>query len=104
MTSEIRTIAGDDLWLSPGANGPYVGLHFTFRRDAEAVRAVLPAIEADLDALGVVPHWGKVSTMVPATLRSRIPHLARFRDLAQSFDPKGKFRNSYLNRHVFDEL
>ena len=103
MTSEIRTIAGDDLWLSPGANGPYVGLHFTFRRDAEAVRAVLPAIEADLDALGVVPHWGKVSTMVPATLRSRIPHLARFRDLAQSFDPKGKFRNSYLNRHVFDE-
>lgn len=101
MTSEIRTIASDDLWLSPGVNGPYIGLHFTFRRDTDGVSAVLPSIEADLDALGVVPHWGKVSTMSPATLRARIPHLSRFRELAQSFDPKGKFRNSYLDRKVF---
>ena len=104
MTSEIRTIAADNLWLSPGIRGPYVGLHFTFRRDADGVRSVLPAIEADLGALGAVPHWGKVTTMAPATLWSRVPQLARFRDLARSFDPDGKFQNPYLRRYVFDGL
>ncbi|WP_240790409.1 FAD-binding protein [Rhodobacter sp. SY28-1] len=102
MTSELRSVAADDLWLSPGNRGPYVGLHFTFRRDSAAVRTVLPPIEADLGSLGAVPHWGKVTTMSPATIRSRTPRLAAFRDLAQSFDPEGKFRNAYLRR-LFDE-
>jgi alditol oxidase len=101
MTSEIRTVAGDDLWLSPGNRGPYVGLHFTFRRDPAGVMAVLPAIEADLGPLGVVPHWGKVSTMDPGVIRARMPQMAAFRDLARSLDPKGKFQNAHLRR-LFD--
>jgi len=102
MISELRTVAADNLWLSPGNRGPYVGVHFTFRRDAAGVRSVLPAIEADLGVLGAVPHWGKVSTMSPSTIRSRTPRLAEFRDLVRSFDPKGKFHNAYLHRHLFD--
>jgi alditol oxidase len=102
MISELRTVVADDLWLSPGNRGPYVGVHFTFRRDAEGVRSVLPAVEADLGVLGAVPHWGKVATMSPSTIRSRTPRLAEFRDLALSFDPEGKFHNAYLHRHVFD--
>lgn len=101
MISEIRTIAADSLWLSPGNRGPYVGFHFTFRRDSEGVRSVLPALDADLGSLGAVPHWGKVTTMAPAVIRSRTPRLSAFRDLALSFDPEGKFRNAYLQRHVF---
>lgn len=101
MVSEIRTVAADDLWLSPGLRGPYVGLHFTFRRDAAGVQSVLPAIEADLGPLGAVPHWGKVTTMDPATIRSRMPRLAAFRDVVRSFDPEGKFDNAYLRR-LFD--
>lgn len=101
MTSELRSVAADDLWLSPGIRGPYVGLHFTFRRDTAGVLSVLPGIEADLGPLGVVPHWGKVSTMHPATIRARTPHFAAFRDLARSFDPAGKFQNAYLQR-LFD--
>ncbi len=103
MVSELRTVAADDLWLSPGSDGPYVGFHFTFRRDTESVRAVLPAIEADLGALGAVPHWGKVTTMAPSTIRSRVPRLAAFRDLAMSFDPAGKFRNAYLGRLLSED-
>lgn len=102
MISELRTVAADNLWLSPGSRGPYVGVHFTFRRDAAAVRSVLPAIEADLGVLGAVPHWGKVTTMSPSTIRSRTPRMAEFRDLALSFDPEGKFQNAYLRRLVFD--
>lgn len=98
MVSEIRTVAADDLWLSPGSRGDYVGLHFTFRREAAAVRAVLPAIEADLAAFGAVPHWGKVTTMDPATIRARMPRLGDFADLARQFDPQGKFRNAYVER------
>ncbi len=102
MTSELRTVAADDLWLSPGIRGPYVGIHFTFRRDTAGVLSVLPAVEADLGTLGALPHWGKVTTMDPGTIRARTPRLAAFRDLAQSFDPKGKFQNAYLRRLLFD--
>jgi alditol oxidase len=102
MISELRTVAADDLWLSPGSRGPYVGVHFTFRRDMAGVSNVLPAVEADLGVLGAVPHWGKVTTMSPATIRSRTPLLADFRDLVLSFDPMGKFQNAYLQRLLFD--
>ena len=102
MTSELRTVAADDLWLSPGIRGPYVGIHFTFRRDTARVLSVLPAVEADLGALGAVPHWGKVTTMDAATIRARTPRLAAFRDLVRSLDPGAKFHNAYLRR-LFDE-
>lgn len=101
MVSELRTVAADDLWLSPGIRGPYVGVHFTFRRDVAGVRSVLPAIEDELGRLGAVPHWGKVTTMSPAVVQSRTPRIGAFRDLVLSFDPEGKFRNDYLKRYVF---
>lgn len=103
LVSEVRTVAADRLWLSPGNRGDYVGLHFTFRRDPAGVTAALPAVEADLGTLGAVPHWGKVTTMDPKVIRSRTPRLAEFRDLARHFDPQGKFSNAYLERYVFAE-
>lgn len=102
MASELRTVAADDLWLSPGIRGPYVGIHFTFRRDAAGVMAVLPQVEADLGALGAVPHWGKVTAMAPATIRSRTPRIGDFRNLARDFDPEGKFWNRHL-KSLFGE-
>jgi alditol oxidase len=102
MTSELRTVAADDLWLSPGIRGPYLGVHFTFRRDPAGVMAVLPHVEADLGPLGAVPHWGKVTAMDAATIRSRTPRLADFLGLARSFDPGGKFLKTHLRR-LFDE-
>ncbi len=101
MISEIRTIAGDDLWLSPAHRGPQVAFHFTFHRDWEAIRAVLPAIEASLAPFGALPHWGKVTTMAPDRIARHFPRLEAFRDLARSFDPEGKFRNDFLDRMVF---
>lgn len=102
LVSEVRTVAADDLWLSPCNRGPMVAVHFTFRRDPGGVISVLPAIEADLGVFGAVPHWGKVTTMSPAAIRSRTPRLADFRELAMSFDPNGKFRNAFVTRYIFD--
>lgn len=101
LVSEVRTVAADDLWLSPSQGEPYFGLHFTFRRDWEGIRAVLPAMEADLAALGAVPHWGKVTTMAPAQIAARMPRMAEFRALVAAQDPAGKFRNRYIDRMVF---
>ncbi|QYZ70029.1 FAD-binding protein [Neotabrizicola shimadae] len=101
MVSEVRTVAADGLWLSPSRGEPYFGLHFTFRRDWEAIRAVLPALEADLAPLGAVPHWGKVTTMAPEQIAARYPRMAEFRDLVAAHDPAGRLRNGFVERMVF---
>ncbi len=102
QVSEIRTIAADDLWISPCYRRDMVGFHFTWVKNPAAVLEVLPWIEGALDPFGTVPHWGKLFTMPPHTLRSRHPRLSDFRELARSYDPAGKFRNEFVNRYIFD--
>ncbi len=99
IVSEIRTIAGDELWLSPFHGGDRVGLHFTWRRDQPAVEAVLPELEARLAPFDARPHWGKLFHGA----NPNHPKLPEFRELATRLDPEGKFRNAFLRRHVFGE-
>src|SRR5439155_21940945 len=40
--SEVRTIAADHLWMSPCYDQPCVAIHFTWKKDWEGVRKVLP--------------------------------------------------------------
>ena len=47
------------------------------------------------------PHWGKLFTLAPAVLRSRIERRSDFTALADRHDPGGKFRNAFLNEFVF---
>jgi alditol oxidase len=101
MITEIRTIAADDLWMSPAYRQDSVAIHFTWQQDWPAVRAVLPDIEKALAPFGMRPHWGKLFTMAPAELRSRYERLAEFVALAKKFDPQGKFRNDFLNTYIF---
>jgi xylitol oxidase len=100
--SEIRTIAEDDLWMSPAYKQPSVAIHFTWKPDWPAVRRLLPIIEKELSSYQARPHWGKLFTMAPRELRSRYPRMRDFVELARKLDPKGKFRNDFLNTHVFD--
>ena len=101
FTSEIRTIAADDLWLSPCYKQDSVAIHFTWKQDWPAVSKLLPVIEKELAPFDVRPHWGKLFTIAPALLEKRYPKLAEFRELAKEYDPKGKFRNEFLNKNVF---
>lgn len=98
--SEVRTIAADDLWLSPSQGRDTVALHFTWIQDETAVRPVVAAIEEVLLPLGARPHWGKVFTTDAATLRTCYPKIPDFTALATKHDPAGKFRNDYLNTHL----
>lgn len=99
--SEIRTIAADELWMSPFYQQACVALHFTWLPDWPAVRELLPALEAALVPLGAAPHWGKLFTMAPADIARRFPRLTDFRALVREFDPDGKFRNPFLDEYVF---
>jgi xylitol oxidase len=99
--SEIRTMAGDGLWLSPAYGGDTVAIHFTWKQEPDAVGALTAEIEEMLLPLGGRPHWGKVIHTPAARLAPLYPRMQAFRDLARSYDPTGKFRNAFLERHVF---
>lgn len=98
--SEIRTVAADDLWLSPSYQRDSVALHFTWHKDPGGVAAVLPAIEDALAPFGPRPHWGKVFTIDPDAVRAGYPRADDFRRLARELDPDGKFRNAFLDRYL----
>jgi xylitol oxidase len=97
QVSEVRTIAADELWLSPSQGRDTVALHFTWIQDEAAVRPVVAALEEALAPLDVRPHWGKVFAADAATLAERYPKVKPFIELAAKYDPAGKFRNEYLD-------
>ncbi|HEV2296551.1 MAG TPA: FAD-binding protein [Tepidisphaeraceae bacterium] len=99
--SEVRSIAADDLWMSPCHRQPCIAIHFTWRKDWPAVRALLPVIEAQLSPFDARPHWGKLFTIFPAQLQPLYPKLEDFRNLLRKYDSRGKFRNAFLDRYVF---
>lgn len=97
QTSEIRTVAADDLWLSP-FDEPSVALHFTWVPREDEVRAVLPAVEAALVPLGARPHWGKVTALDAGTTAGLFPRFDDFRRLAERFDPDGRLHGGLVRR------
>lgn len=101
VVSEVRTIAGDDLWLTTNWGEDSVGFHFSMERDWTAVSPALAAIERALAPFDPRPHWGKLFVMPAAEVMARYPRLGDFRALATRHDPGGKFRNAFLDEFVF---
>jgi alditol oxidase len=95
--SEIRTVAGDRLWLSPEQGRDTVCLHFTWRPDRAAVEALLADLEAALAPFQARPHWGKLFVASTPALYPRLPD---FRRLVERMDPRGAFRNRWLEANV----
>jgi xylitol oxidase len=93
--SEIRTIAGDELWLSPCHGRDSVAFHFTWIKDTAAVLPVVEAVEAALAEFDARPHWGKVFVR-----SGQYERMADFLELARKYDPDGKFRNELLDRYL----
>ena len=97
---EVRMIAADDLWLSPCYRQDSVAFHFTWIPDTASVLPVVTLLERQLAPFGARPHWGKIFTTPPAELHSHYERLPDFLDLAQHYDPAGKFRNAYTARYL----
>lgn len=100
--SEVRTIAQDELWLSPSYKQDSVAFHFTWQDKWEEVQQVLPLIEAQLEPFQAKPHWGKLFTTSPEKIQSLYKKMPDFQQLLMKYDPDGKFRNDFLNRYIFD--
>jgi len=96
--SELRSMAADSLWLSGAYETDALGIHFTWKKQPDAVLALLPVIEEALAPFAARPHWGKLFHAVD---RSLYPRLGDFVALALELDPEGKFRNEFLERNVF---
>ena len=101
MISEIRAIAADEFWMSPCYQRDSVAIHFTWKQEPEAVMALLPQIEEALEPFNVRPHWGKLFTIEPGTLRQRYDKYVDFRVLVGQYDREGKFRNRYLDTNIY---
>lgn len=94
---ELRTIAADDLWLSPNYRRDSLALHFTWIADTDAVLPVVADLEKALAPFTARPHWGKVFTTEPGELRDAYPRFDDFARLTRRFDPDGTFRNPWLD-------
>jgi xylitol oxidase len=94
--TELRTVAADELWLSPARGRDVLGVHFTWKLDVPGVNAVLPAVEEALLPLGARPHWGKV--FQSTRIASSYPQWTDFVELRGHHDPRRKFTNSFLDR------
>jgi alditol oxidase len=101
MITEIRTIAADNLWMSPAYKQDSVAIHFTWKPEWPEVSKLLPIIERELAPYKPRPHWGKLFTMSSTQLRASYEKLSEFVALAKKFDPDGKFRNDFLDASLF---
>ncbi|MET8122872.1 FAD-binding protein [Micromonospora sp. NPDC005189] len=99
QVSELRTVAADELWLSPNHRRDSFVLHFTWTDDTAAVLPVVAAVEERLAPFAPRPHWGKVFVTDPAELAARYPRHADFTALLTDLDPKQKFGTNLLNHY-----
>ncbi len=100
QVSELRTIAADRLWMSPQYGQNTIGIHFTWKPDQEAVERALIAVEAALTPFGARPHWGKLFLADAASIAPLYERLPDFAHLVERLDPRGAFRNDWLEQHV----
>ena len=99
--SELRTIDADNLWMSTCYQRPSLAIHFTWKPEWPAVKQLLPMIEEQLAPFDARPHWAKLFTMPPARLKSLYAKLPDYQELLKHYDPRGKFRNEFLNTNIY---
>jgi xylitol oxidase len=101
--TELRTIAADNLWMSMAHKRDSLAIHFTWKPEWPAVKALLPLIEKQLAPFDPRPHWAKLFTIPPKQLEAKYEKLADFKSLVQQHDPGGKFRNAFLDTNLYSQ-
>jgi alditol oxidase len=92
LTSEIRAIAADSLWLSPFYERDAIAFHFTWKPLPAEVIDAIGEVEAALAPFEPRPHWAKLFTMRPEH-----PRLGDFARLRDRLDPERTFRNRFVD-------
>jgi xylitol oxidase len=100
LTCEIRTVAADRLWMSTAYERDSVALHFTWKPAPGPVADLLVDLERALAPFEARPHWGKVFRADAATIAPLYGRHADFVRLIERLDPRGAFRNTWLQDRV----
>ena len=103
QVSEIRSVAADRLWMSPSYGEDTVCIHFTWKPEREAVGEVLVELEAALAPFEARPHWGKLFDADAAAIAPLYERMPDFVGLIERLDPRGAFRNPWLEARVLGE-
>jgi alditol oxidase len=101
FVTELRTIAADNLWMSTAYQRDSLAIHFTWKPEWDAVKQILPQIEAQLKPFNPRPHWAKLFTIPPAQLQGQYARLAEFKAFVKQHDPNGKFRNEFIETNLY---
>jgi xylitol oxidase len=96
IVSEVRSVAADDLWMSPAFGRDSTCVHFTWRPHPEDVDRVNADVAAALAPFAARPHWGKRFPNGGGQAHL-YPRAADFRSLVLDVDPAGKFRNTLVD-------
>ncbi len=97
---EFRTVAGDDIWLSPMNAGECVSI--SFHQYARIPwREAFAAVEPVLAASGGRPHWAKRHTLTSEDVVRLYPKAERWGEVRRRVDPGAKFLNAHL-RDLFE--
>jgi alditol oxidase len=86
--------------MSPQNGQDTIGIHFTWKRDENAVKRVLADVEIALAPFAARPHWGKVFLADAAAIARLYERLPDFSRMVQRLDPRGAFRNEWLESRV----
>jgi xylitol oxidase len=100
QVSEIRTIAADQLWMSPAYGQDMIAIHFTWVPEQERVERALVELEAALAPFQARPHWGKLFLAEAGTIAPLYERWRDFTALVERTDPRGAFRNEWLETRV----
>lgn len=100
QVSEIRTIAADRLWMSPQYGQDAVAIHFTWNPRHQEIKRALAEVEVALAPFGARPHWGKLFLAEAESIGRLYERRDDFATLLGRVDPRGAFRNRWLERHV----
>jgi FAD-linked oxidoreductase len=92
---EFRTVAADDIWLSPmqGRDCVSISFHQYAKMDW---REPFAAVERVFQEAGGRPHWAKRHTLTSADVRRLYPDAEKWGAVRKRYDPTGKFLNEHL--------
>lgn len=103
LVSEIRRVAADELWMSTSYEQDSVAVHFTWKREPDAVQKMVARIEDALAPFKARPHWGKVFHADATVIAALYKRHSDFIRLVERLDPRGAFRNAWLKAHVLGD-
>lgn len=92
---EYRTVAADDIWMSPMNAGPVAAISM-HQYSKMPWRNLFADAEAIFRGAGGRPHWAKRHTLSRADVAALYPMAGRYTAVRRGADPTGKFLNPHL--------